>query len=382
MIDEGSSKRKKVVVSYPDEDEDFLDRRAREMNLDLGDEPEIIESKSSAPARARSKQDSEGQIAELGSEALELRRVSVPLPGSEVHAMTPAYKKMLRRLEDSVELYKLHVKHYHMSPTQFRRRKSMLGLPDSVYQKYEDVCHKCRVCSTSIAPPQRARVSGKRASTFGDVIFVDHGEIMLRSNKYMVLLVLDGATNLLCASAQSSLSNKETIQCLRRGTDDNNWMPQAIVGDEAFFQEDFLTYYRTHGIRECPCGSRTPWPNRAETAVRLFNRQWQLKTRSLEDDRFKGVTIREAVKRTVWARNTQLTVSGCSPLEIATGRRPPDLLDIETADPAQMSVEPLPEDRTQQELQRLALRAHQEARQSADLRHDMAKRTMPLDGPY
>ena len=64
--------------------------------------------------------------------------------------MTPAYKKMLRKLEDSVELYKLHVNHYHMPPTQFRRRTSMLGLPDSVYEKYEDMCNKCRVCSTSI----------------------------------------------------------------------------------------------------------------------------------------------------------------------------------------------------------------------------------------
>ena len=115
----------------------------------------------------------------------------------------------------------------------------MLGLPDSVYQKYEDVCHKCRVCSTSIAPPPRARVSGIRASNFGDVISVDHAEIMLRSNKYMVLLVLDGATNLLRATAQSSLNNKETIQCLRCWTDENNCMPKAIVGDEAFFQEAF-----------------------------------------------------------------------------------------------------------------------------------------------
>ena len=95
-------------------------------------------------------------------------------------------------------------------------------------------------------------------------------------------------------------------------------------------------------------------------------------TKNLEDDRFKGITIREAVKLTVWARNTQLTVSGYSPLKIATGRRPPDLLDIETSDPAQLSVDPLPEDKTQLELQRLALRAHQEARQAADRRHDMA----------
>ena len=204
----------------------------------------------------------------------------------------------------------------------------------------------------------------------------------MRSNKYMVLLVLDGATNLLWATVQSSLNNKETIQCLGNWTDGNNCMPKAIAGDEAFFSEDFLTYYRTHGIKECPCGARTPWPNRAETAVRLFKRQWQLMTKSLEDDRFKGVTIREAIKRTVWARNAQLTISGYCPLEIATGRRPPELLDIETSDPAQLSVDPLAEDRTQQELQRLALKAHQEARQSQDLRHDMAKRTMPSDGPY
>eukprot|EP00435_Cladocopium_sp_Y103_P014253 s2970_g3.t1 len=105
-------------------------------------------------------------------------------------------------------------------------------------------------------------------------------------------------------------------------------------------------------------------------------------SKSLEDDRFKGVTIREVVKRTMWARNIQVTISGYSPLEIATGRRPPDLLDIETYDPAQLSIDPLAEDKTQLELQRLALGAHQEARQSADLRHDMAKGTMPSDGPY
>ena len=50
------------------------------------------------------------------------------------------------------------------------------------------------------------------------------------------------------ATAQSSLSNKETIQALRLWDDESDCMPKAIVGDEGFFQEDFLTYYRTHGI--------------------------------------------------------------------------------------------------------------------------------------
>lgn len=148
----------------------------------------------------------------------------------------------------------------------------MLSLPDSIYQKYEDVVQKCRVRSTSIAPPPRAKIRGIRASNFGDVIFVDHAEIGMRKNKYVILLVLDGSTNLLWATAQSSLNNKDTIRCPRMWSDENNCMPKVIVGDEAFFQDDFLTYYRTHGIKECPCGARTPWPNRAETAVRLFKR--------------------------------------------------------------------------------------------------------------
>ena len=94
------------------------------------------------------------------------------------------------------------------------------------------------------------------------------------------------------------------------------------------------------------------------------------------------VTVRQAVKNVVWARNCQLTVSGYSPLEIATGRRPPDLFDIETSTPEQLSAEPLEEDRTMLQLQRIALRAHQEARQALDLRKDIARRVMPSDGPY
>eukprot|EP00435_Cladocopium_sp_Y103_P060445 s116_g22.t1 len=276
---EGSSskkKKKKVVASYPQEP-DELDRIAKEMGLeDVDAEP--VEHPPSVPVSR--KQDSESRIQKLGSDALEPRRLSVPLPGSEVQAM--------RKLEDSVELYKLHIKHYHMSPTQFRRRTSMLGIPDSVHEKHEDVVNKCRVCSTSVAPPPRARVSGIRSSNFGDVIFGDYAEITLKKNKYIVLLVLDGASNLLWATAQN-LMNKETIQALRSWTDENHCMPKAIVGDEAFFQEYFLAYCRTQGSKECPC----------------------VMAKSLEDDRCKNITIREAVKRTVWARNTQLTIGDC-----------------------------------------------------------------------
>ena len=75
---QAGSSRKKVVVSYPKlDEEDELDKRARELGLDKtdSDEPQVIEPKPSAPARNRGKQDSESQIEKLGSDALEPRRV-------------------------------------------------------------------------------------------------------------------------------------------------------------------------------------------------------------------------------------------------------------------------------------------------------------------
>ncbi|CAE7673933.1 unnamed protein product, partial [Symbiodinium microadriaticum] len=81
--------------------------------------------------------------------SLEPRRIALPLPGHEVSRASPQYKRMLEKLNDEVELYKLHVKHYHMSPAQFCRRTSMLGLPGEIYDKYDRIFRTCRVCSTS-----------------------------------------------------------------------------------------------------------------------------------------------------------------------------------------------------------------------------------------
>ena len=374
-------------LEYDDFGKEFIGELEKEldMELDKSDDVRKRRPKGDAVDYTPSSDDERWEKAKNkpGNESLEPRRISVPLPGSEAQALTPAYRKMIKRLDDKVELYKLHVKHYHMSPTQFRRRTSMLNLPERIYEKYEDVFNKCRVCSMSVAPPPRAKISGIRALVFGDVVFVDHCEIELKKKKYVVLLVLDGATNLLWATAQNSLDKKETLTHLRAWNEQNNCIPKAIVGDEAFFSDEFNEFYKFHGIKGLPCGPRTPWPNRAETAVRLFKKQWTIMAMSLEgDERFNGVTIRQAVKMTVWARNTQLTISGYSPLEIATGRRPPDLFDVETANPEQLTSEPPEEDISTLALQRLALRAHQEARQAADLRHDMARRTLPSDGPY
>ena len=315
--------------------------------------------------------------------SLEPRRIALPLPGQEVPRASPQCQRMLEKLNNDVELYKLHVKHYHMSSAQFRRRTSMLGLPGEIYDKYDRIVKGCRVGSTSVPTPPRARIAGLRASSFGDLIFVDHEEIKFGTKAYLALVIIDGASNLLWATALTNLEAPETLGAFRQWTEENNCVPKGIVGDQAFFTPQFMSYYKFHGITPYPCGPRTPWPNRAETAVRLFKRTWSIMAKALADEGYaERVTVRQAVKKVAWARNCQLTVSGYSPLEIATGRRPPDLLDVETSTPEQLSANPPEEDRTTLDLQRIAMRAHQEARQSIDLRKDLARRVMPSDGPY
>ena len=74
-------------MSHP-QGEDVLDRVAKEMGLTMN--LELLHQDTSARARARSQQDSEGHVEKLGCDALEPKPASVPLPGSEVQAMTPA----------------------------------------------------------------------------------------------------------------------------------------------------------------------------------------------------------------------------------------------------------------------------------------------------
>eukprot|EP00971_Amphidinium_carterae_P063980 1266485-Amphidinium_carterae.2 len=51
----------------------------------------------------------------------------------------------------------------------------------------------------------------------------------------------------------------------------------------------------------------------------------------------KVVTVQEMVRECCWARNTHLIVSGYTPVELATGRRPPGLIDVELLTPEQLT---------------------------------------------
>eukprot|EP00971_Amphidinium_carterae_P350324 6491488-Amphidinium_carterae.3 len=83
-----------------------------------------------------------------------------------------------------------------------------------------------------------------------------------------------------------------------------------------------------------------------------------------------------------WARNAQLTISGYSPVELATGRRPPDQLDLELLTPEQLSTTPLRADETIAHLRRLSIKSHLEVRQNQDIKRDLARRLQPSGGPF
>ena len=127
----------------------------------------------------------------------------------------------------------------------------MLSLPREIYDKYDRVVKSCKVWSTSVPSPQRARIAGLRASSFGDLIFVDHAEIKFGTSLYLVLLIIDGATNRLRATTLTTLEAPETLGALRLWIEGNRCMPKGIVGDQAFSRIcswSFTSFMESHLI--------------------------------------------------------------------------------------------------------------------------------------
>ena len=73
------------------------------------------------------------------------------------------------KLSSPTELLKLHLKHYHMSTEQFKRRTSAMKIPAAIYEPYEKVTKQCETCQKHKVAPSRAKVSGFRSETFGEL---------------------------------------------------------------------------------------------------------------------------------------------------------------------------------------------------------------------
>ena len=158
----------------------------------------------------------------------------------------------------------LHLKHYHMSTAEFKKRTTHMDIP---------VVKTCPFCNSVKSRPGRSRVSGLRAEEFGDLIFLDHGSAKNGNKTFRFLIVLDGVTPQLTAYPCKSTSPSEAIAKLHEWMDTFEMNPKAICADMAFHHpHDMQAYYQMHNVKRIPTGPHTPWPNRTEMGVRLFKK--------------------------------------------------------------------------------------------------------------
>ena len=87
----------------------------------------------------------------------------------------------------------------------------------------------------------------------------------------------------------------------------------------------------------------------------------------------KAITYMQLVKAAATARNLSVTYGGVTPLELAFGRRPAELVQLDTATPPQLTIPKTEEELSAGQIRLLAQQSYQEARQSEDVRRDLAQ---------
>ena len=98
-------------------------------------------------------------------------------------------------------------------------------------------------------------------------------------------------------------------------------------------QSGHQTYLpRSHDTMAEPCGGR----------VRLIKRQVSLTLNSIKAGiapaSLKAITYKQLVKAAATARNLSVTYGGVTPLELAFGRRPAELVQLDTATLPQLTI--------------------------------------------
>ena len=135
-------------------------------------EPEPVEPERSIAEETPIVEPSSGpkqQVIVEDDESLPIRQKKDP----KIKADLPlALKRIHEKLDSPVELYKLHLKHYHMSTEQFRKRTSALKIPEDIYAKYDLIVKQCDTCQKEKKGPSRSKISGMRSEVFGDLTFV------------------------------------------------------------------------------------------------------------------------------------------------------------------------------------------------------------------
>ena len=79
------------------------------------------------------------------------------------------------------------------------------------------------------------------------------------------------------------------------------------------------------------------------------------------------------MRKAATVRNTQITLYGKTPMELAMGRRPRDLMDPASMNPEQLTSTQTKQDLVNEEIQKLPMKTHLEVQQQADIRRDLVE---------
>ena len=123
-------------------------------------------------------------------------------------------------------------------------------------------------------------------------------------------------------------------------------------------------FHNRKNIRPITLGPGTPWPNRAEAAVRVYKKQIALMLKAATEDPSRyEITYRQLLRQASLARNSMVAFGGVSPLEMAFGRRRADLLYPENMTPEQLTASLLFPEKNFDALRTLAMKSYLEAKQ-------------------
>ena len=122
-----------------------------------------------------------------------------------------------------------------------------------------------------------------------------------------------------------------------------------------------------HILKTLPTGPYTPWPNRAEIGVRLFKKflsaRLDIASKFFDQTTLAQITLAQLMRKAATVRNTQVTLSGETLVELAMGRRARDFMDPASMNPEQLTSTPTKQDFLNEEIKKLALQTNLEIQQ-------------------
>ena len=118
-------------------------------------------------------------------------------------------------------------------------------------------------------------------------------------------------------------------------------IPKADLCRKGFLHSSRHAGIRPSAQRKENSDRSTPWPDQAEMGARLFKKCLlalvDTASRNLDQTTLAQITPAQFMRKAATVRNTQVTSSGKTPMELAMGRKPRDLLNPASMNPEQLT---------------------------------------------